>query len=143
MLYKEIRNFNLTKVVLVNSFVAFVNCAKNDDCNIILFDVVIARFVVNFIKYSRTFASEFICLLYSFKADAFNTPAPLPCELLVPNGDIDILAAGIPPTEKKIILINYDKIYDYELLETALSTLSLFIVLNCCESEVIICPTIF
>jgi hypothetical protein len=101
MFYKEIRHFNLTKVVLVNAFVAFVNCDKNDDCNLILFDVVIARFVVNVIKYSRTFASEFICLLYSFKADTFND-TPLPhCELLLPNGDTDILAAGIPSTENK------------------------------------------
>ncbi len=99
MFYKEIRNFNLTKVVLVNSFVAFVNCDKNDDCNIILFDVVIARFFVNAIKYSRTFASEFICLLYSFEADTFKGIPPI-CELILPNGDIDILAAGIPSTEK-------------------------------------------
>ncbi len=81
MFYEEIRHFNLTKVVLVNSLVAFVNCAKDDDCNLILFNVVIVRFFVNVIKYSRTFASEFICLLYSFKADTFNTPPSPFCEL--------------------------------------------------------------
>jgi hypothetical protein len=62
----------LTKVVLVNWFVAFVNCTNDDDCNSILFDIVIARFVVNVIKYSRTFAREFNSLLNSIKAVSFN-----------------------------------------------------------------------
>ena len=69
---KEIRNNNLTKVVLVNWFVALVNCANDDACNLILFDVVIARLVVNVMRCSRTFAREFNSLLYSIKADSFN-----------------------------------------------------------------------
>ncbi len=66
------QNWNLTKVVLVNWFVAWVICAKDDACSLILFDVVIARFVVNLIKYSRTLAWEFNSALYSSNADWFN-----------------------------------------------------------------------
>ena len=52
--------------------VALVNCANDDACNWILFDDVIARFVVNVMRYSRTFAWEFNSLLYSIKAERFN-----------------------------------------------------------------------
>lgn len=51
---------------------ALVNWANDDDCNLILFDVVMARLVVDCIRYSRTFACEFNSLLYSFKAESFN-----------------------------------------------------------------------
>ncbi len=40
----------LTAAVRVNWFVACVNCANEDDCNWILFEVVISKFVVNDIR---------------------------------------------------------------------------------------------
>ena len=70
--YLKILRIIFTEVVLVNWFVAWVNCANDDACNLILFDVVIGRFVVKDIKYSRTFAMEFKFLLNSIKADWFN-----------------------------------------------------------------------
>ncbi len=63
-------------------------------------------------------------------------------EFLLPNGDMDKLTAGIPP---KNIYSNDrgEKKFYFNLLETAFSIVSLLILLNCCEIDVIICPTIF
>ncbi len=95
MKYRRKKFGFLTKVVRVNWFVAWVNCANEDDCNIILFDVVMGRLLVNVVTYSRTFAWEFNWLLNSIKADWFNgSTSDVPG---LPNGDTEILAAGIPP----------------------------------------------
>ncbi len=69
---KKTKIIFLTKAARVNSFVDWVNCANDDDCNLILFDVVLWRFVVNVIKYSRVFATKFNWLLNSINADWLN-----------------------------------------------------------------------
>ncbi len=40
----------VTAAIRVNWFVACVNCANEDDCNWILFEVVISKFVANDIR---------------------------------------------------------------------------------------------
>jgi hypothetical protein len=50
----EIKIF--TEVNRVNWFVVSVNWTNDDDCKIILFEPIIVKLVVKFIKYSRIFA---------------------------------------------------------------------------------------
>jgi hypothetical protein len=108
ILYKFVffffKSFVLTKVVRVNWFVVLVNWTNDDDCNLILFDVVITRFVVNVIKYSRRFAWEFNSLLYWFNAEIFNGIDVIPCKFWLPKEDIEILAAAIPSIKTKKLL---------------------------------------
>ncbi len=47
---KKISFLNVTKAALVSWFVAWVNWANDDDCKLMLFDVVIRRLFVNVIR---------------------------------------------------------------------------------------------
>ena len=47
---RDNREADLTRVVLVSPLVAFVNCASDDACNLMLFGVVIASFVMNMMR---------------------------------------------------------------------------------------------
>ena len=53
---RKSRELDLTRVVLVSPLVALVNWASADACSLMLFGVVIASFVVNVMRKSRTVA---------------------------------------------------------------------------------------
>ena len=53
------------------------------------------------------------------------------CVRLLPRGDIEILAAGTPPTMKHLYFMSKIQSNSSQLLEIALFMLSLFFVLNC------------
>lgn len=53
------------------------------------------------------------------------------CVRLLPRGDIEILAAGTPPTKKQFCFMSKIQSNSSQLLEIALFMLSLFLVLNC------------
>ena len=88
----------ITKVVLVNWFVAWVSWVNDDACNLILLIVVIGRSIIEDMRYSRAFAWELISVRYWFICVLFTD---FVSNMELPNADTAILVNGIPSKEWK------------------------------------------
>lgn len=164
MKWKERKKFVFTEAVRVNWLVTSVSSARDEACNLMLFEVVIGRLVINAMRYSRAFAYSFKCWVYSASVDMFsdaknycsmgsfffkicltkerewNSPSVHVCFLTVtPKYSLQEYRLANFLKEKAAIplwILGY-------LLATAKFVISPLILLNTCESEVITCAMMF